>query len=132
VQQATQAVDPRLSVFFAGLCDQIWRSDDPVTTLQALLCDEARRGAPRKYEYRDFLIAAEVAGRMDCGEKRDAACRDVADQFGLSRDAVLNIYKRRDKQEVKAQLGLFGLPSEGAPVDCRDPGIGGSKNSGPD
>ena len=116
VQQADKAVDPRLKVFFAGLSDQIWRSDDPITTLRVLLCDVAIRGAPRKYEYRDLLIAAEVAGRIHLGEKRDATCGKVADHFGLSSDAVLNIYKRRDKREVKAQLGLFGLPSECAPV----------------
>jgi len=116
VQQADKAVDPRLKVFFAGLSHQIWRSDDPITTLRVLLCDVAIRGAPRKYEYRDLLIAAEVAGRIHLGEKRDATCGKVADHFGLSSDAVLNIYKRRDKREVKAQLGLFGLPSECAPV----------------
>jgi hypothetical protein len=109
-QQAAKAVDPRLKVFFAGLSDQIWRSDDPVTTLRVLLCGVAIRGATRKYGDRDFLIAAEVAGRIHHGEKRDAACGKVSDQFRLSPEAVLNIYKRRDKREVKAQLGLFGLP----------------------
>ena len=123
VQQADKAVDPRLKGFFAGLSDQIWRSDDPVTTLRVLLCGVAIRGAPRKHEYRDFLVATAVVGRIHYGEKRDVACGKVADQFGLSSAAVLNIYKRRDKREVKAQLGLFGLPSECAPVDSRDPGV---------
>jgi hypothetical protein len=113
-QQADKAVDPRLKVFFADLSNQIWRSDDPVTTLQALLCDATIRGAPRKNEYRDFLIATEVAGRMHHGEKRDATCAEVGDRLNLSTEAVLNIYKRRDKKEIKAQLGLFGLPSKRA------------------
>ena len=121
MQQADKAVDPRLKFFFATLSDQVWRSEDPVTALQILLSVKAGRGAPRKYEYRDFLIATEVAGRMYRREKRDAAVKAVADQFRLGCDAVLNIYKRRNKREVKAQLGLFGLPGEA--------GIGGLRNS---
>jgi hypothetical protein len=49
---------------------------------------------------------------MHRGEKREDAVKAVAKKFGLGHDAVSNIYKRRDKLEVRAQLLLFGLPNE--------------------
>jgi hypothetical protein len=108
IARGNRAVDPRLQQFLEDASDEIWRSIDPVAALTRFLNGTAKRGAKRKYAYRDFRIATEVAGRMLKGEKRDAACEAVACEFQLGCDAVLNIYKRRDKVKVKVQLGLFG------------------------
>jgi hypothetical protein len=105
LERAHGVVDLQLRTFFEELSLLIWRSEDPVATLQTLLRGERTRGSPRgKNDYRDFLIAAKVAGRMLRGERRDDACAAVADKFRLSWHAVLNIYKRRDILETKAQL----------------------------
>jgi hypothetical protein len=130
LRQAAQVVDPRLKLFFDELSLLIWRSGDPLATVQALLYGEPARGAPRKYEYRNFLMATKVADRMLRGEKRDAACKSVADEFGLSSDAVLNIYKTRNKPETTIQLGMFGLPGKGAPVSAPDELSSGPINRG--
>ena len=119
-QQAAKAVDPRLKNFFAVLSSQIWRAEDPAGTLQILLCASPIRGAPRRYEYRDFVIATKVAGRMNSGETRDSAVAAVAAEFNMGSDAVLNIYKRRNKVEVQLQLELFGVPAKANPPRSAD------------
>jgi hypothetical protein len=108
LRQAARVVDPRLRLFFDEPSLRIWRSDDPVATVQAFLYGEPTRGAPSgKHEYRDFLIAAKVAWRMGRGQRRDAICKSVGDEFGLSRDTVLNIYKKRNKFETEVQLNMW-------------------------
>jgi hypothetical protein len=135
LQRANGAVDPRLRPFFDELSLRIWRSDDPVTTVQALLYGEPARGAPRgNHDYRDFMIAATVARRMRRGEKRDAACAAVAEGIPLlSRETVLKIYKKRNKFETEVQLNMWEREAcfgEGAPTIAADPPLSGSKKRG--
>jgi len=109
LQQAYHTVDPQLRPFLDGLSLQIWSSDNPVATLQALLYGEPTRGKPSgNHDYRDFVIAAKVAYRMRRGEKRDAACAAVAQEPGSpGTDAVLNIYKKRNDIETKVQVNIW-------------------------
>jgi hypothetical protein len=134
LRQANRAVDPRLRLFFDELSLQIWRSDDPVATFQALLYGEPARGAPSgSHDYRDFLIAAKVAYRMRRREKRDAACAAVGREIPLSRDAVLNIYKKRNKFETEVQLNMWEREAcfgEGPPTIAADLPTSGLKNRG--
>jgi len=134
LRQANRAVDPRLRLFFDELSLRIWRSDDPVATVQALLYGEPARGAPSgNHDYRDFLIAAKVVERMRRGETRDAACAAVGGEILLSRDAVLKIYKSRNKSETEVQLNMWKRQAcfgEGAPTVAADPPTSGLKNRG--
>lgn len=120
LQQANRAVDARLRLFFDELSLRIWRSDDPVATVQALLYGEPTRGTPSgNHEYRDFLIAATVAFRMRRGETRDAACAAIACELNRSFDTVLSIYKkRRDKPETKVQLNMWVREAEAEAEAC--------------
>ena len=102
LQQANRVVDPQLRRFFDELSLRIWRSADPVATLQALLYGESARGAPRgNHAYRDFFIGAKVAWRMRHGQKRDAACAAVAERSWAtkSRDSPKHLQETKQNRD---------------------------------
>jgi hypothetical protein len=104
-----RAMPDELFRFLAIRGLRILLADDPVVELKRFLGRRSRgKGRPAgDHEYRDFMIAADVAELVLGGEKRDNACLTISKQANLSFERVLAIYNaRRDTPELRAELGL--------------------------
>jgi hypothetical protein len=114
-REAGQAnVEVRLRNFVASIASAIFLSNDPEKALTLILHGHPRKGAKKKNDYRDFMIAADVEERKRKGETLDAAYDAVRDALGKEMaargpDAVRRIHARLMKDpgkrlEVEAEL----------------------------
>jgi hypothetical protein len=119
-------VDIRLKNFFDRAARSIWLSEkatgdgqggqewvDPTVVLERLLRGKGRRGAPKKDDWINIEIAAEVMFRKSSGMKRDDAIEAVANKCNKSSEAVRDIHQNwKGKSATKAWLAQLRAKAE--------------------
>ena len=96
------AVDFRLLLFIRGELERCIRSADPLGCVELLLSSSQRtRGRPRT-PHRDFVMAGDVAEKVEARITIEAACADVGRAASLSEEEVRRIYFREKKADKEA------------------------------
>jgi hypothetical protein len=100
-------IDPRLLLFIRAELGRCILSPDPLNAIELLLERRRRpRGRP-KTPHRDFVIAGDVAEKVETGMTIESACADVAEAACLSEEEVRRIYfgeKKADGSALKTDL----------------------------
>ena len=118
VRSGELAVDSRLLLFIRGELERCIRSADPLGCVELLLSSSQRaRGRP-KTPHRDFVIAGDVAEKVEARMTIEAACADVAVAVSLSEEEVRRIYFREKKADKDAlEMDLTRRKAEKFPDD---------------
>ena len=95
-------IDFRLLLFIRGELERCIRSTDALGCVELLLGSSQRaRGRP-KTPHRDFVIAGDVAEKVEAGMTIEAACTDLAVATELSEEEIRRIYFREKKADKDA------------------------------
>jgi hypothetical protein len=97
-----QSIDYRLVLFIRESLRRCAEDLDPLRAAEVFLARPRRgRGKPRQ-PHRDFVIAGDVAARIQQGESTDGACAAVAELADLSDHEVRRIYFAQKKADPAA------------------------------
>lgn len=112
-RQLKTGMDFRILDFVREQSERIWASENPVDAMQELFGSLSKRGAPVRRAERDFELTLVIEQRVRAGEKViDIAIDLEASHHPLARDlnsdSLRNIYSRRNKRHVEAELNLRG------------------------
>jgi hypothetical protein len=95
-------IDPYLLLFVQDQLMRCARQSDPLGAAEELLnAKKLRRGRPPT-PHRDFVIAGDVAERVEAGATVDSACEDLTDAINLSFDEIRRIYFHQKKIDPRA------------------------------
>ena len=101
------ALQPELRQFLKISGLRVLLADDPAVALKRFLGRKGRGRPAADNQFRDCMIAADVAELVSAETTIDAACNTIGDAAGLSPEAVRKIYfAGRETLEVKIELGF--------------------------
>jgi hypothetical protein len=99
-------IDPALQLFVREELQRSVILPDPLGAIERLLERKRSRGRPRT-PHRDFIIAGDVAEKVESGLTVDQACADLVDVTRLSFEQIRRIYfdqKQADQTSLEMDL----------------------------
>jgi hypothetical protein len=85
-------IDPRLLSFMQDQLRRCANQSDPLGAVEELLNSKKLTRGRRPTPHRDFVIAGDVAERVEGGATVDRACEDLVHATGLSFEQIRRIY----------------------------------------